>query len=128
MDASLPRNISHIFTTPLTPLQWVSATGSLQAVLLQDMPWRLGEWLRSHFLYSSLKLMFPYRCHLGKTILHDTITKLKWSADIRTHSIRVIVDKLLAEDWDNGDGNEGETKAVPEPKAEDDCTVRFLLM
>ncbi|KZT11184.1 alpha/beta-hydrolase [Laetiporus sulphureus 93-53] len=65
------------------------------------------------------------RCHLGNTILYDTITKLKWSADIRTHSIRVIVDKLLAEDWDTGDGNGGEIKAVPEPKAEDDCVDCF---
>lgn len=39
------------------------------------------------------------RCHTGKTILYDTVGRLGWSVDIRTHSIRVIVEKLLVDDW-----------------------------
>ncbi|KAG8853365.1 putative lipase atg15 [Tulasnella sp. 330] len=54
------------------------------------------------------------RCHNGKTILYDTVSKLHWGVDIRTHRIGVIIDQLLAEDWEEG---------VPVPKAEpeDDC-------
>lgn len=26
------------------------------------------------------------KCHLGQTILYDTVNKLGWSVDIRTHS------------------------------------------
>lgn len=39
------------------------------------------------------------RCHTGKTIMYDTVGRLGWSVDIRTHSIHVIVDKLLVDDW-----------------------------
>lgn len=39
------------------------------------------------------------KCHVGKKIVYDTVGKLGWSVDIRTHSIRVIVDNLLKEDW-----------------------------
>lgn len=39
------------------------------------------------------------RCHVGKKIVYDTVGKLGWSVDVRTHSIRVIVDNLLKEDW-----------------------------
>lgn len=49
------------------------------------------------------------RCHLGKTILYDTVTKLDWSVSVSTHQIQVIID-LLAEDhnWDpEPDDDEG---------------------
>ena len=38
------------------------------------------------------------RCHLGQVILYDTVQKLKWSVDSRTHGIKVVVDKLLADE------------------------------
>ena len=38
------------------------------------------------------------RCHLGQVILYDTVQKLKWSVDARNHGIKVVVDKLLAND------------------------------
>jgi putative lipase involved disintegration of autophagic bodies len=38
------------------------------------------------------------RCHLGQVILYDTVRKLGWSVDARTHGIKVIVDRLLADD------------------------------
>jgi hypothetical protein len=38
------------------------------------------------------------RCHLGQVILYDTVQKLKWSVNARNHGIKVIVDKLLADD------------------------------
>ncbi|KIM26024.1 hypothetical protein M408DRAFT_73453 [Serendipita vermifera MAFF 305830] len=42
------------------------------------------------------------RCHLGKKRLYDTVTKYGWSQDVRTHRIGVIIDRLLAEDWEEG--------------------------
>ena len=38
------------------------------------------------------------RCHLGQVILYDTVQKLKWSVNARNHGIKVVVDKLLADD------------------------------
>ncbi|KAG9318027.1 Alpha/Beta hydrolase protein [Chiua virens] len=43
------------------------------------------------------------RCHLGKVVLYDTVTKLKWSVDIRTHSIAQVVERLLAEELEWAD-------------------------
>ncbi|GAA5884650.1 hypothetical protein JCM6882_005334 [Rhodosporidiobolus microsporus] len=39
------------------------------------------------------------RCHTGKTILYDTVGRLHWSVDIRTHPIHVVIEQLLKEDW-----------------------------
>ena len=38
------------------------------------------------------------RCHLGQVILYDTVQKLNWSVNARNHGIKVVVDKLLADD------------------------------
>ena len=38
------------------------------------------------------------RCHLGQVILYDTVQKLQWSVNARNHGIKVVVDKLLADD------------------------------
>jgi lipase ATG15 len=54
------------------------------------------------------------RCHLGKIIKYDTVSKLNWSVDIRTHSIRNVVEHILSKDW-----------PVPEAKEEVDCVVRY---
>ena len=37
------------------------------------------------------------RCHLGQVILYDTVQELKWSVNARNHGIKVVVDKLLAD-------------------------------
>ncbi|KAG9002703.1 putative lipase atg15 [Tulasnella sp. JGI-2019a] len=58
------------------------------------------------------------RCHNGKTILYDTVSKLNWGADIRTHRIGVIIDQLLAKDWEEG-------LPVPKAEPEDDCVDCF---
>jgi len=64
------------------------------------------------------------RCHMGKSVIYDTVTKWNWSVDVRTHPIRVIIDKLLAEDWDvpqNLSDGSVVMRAVPEAKPEEDC-------
>ncbi|KAF9810174.1 hypothetical protein IEO21_07105 [Rhodonia placenta] len=58
-------------------------------------------------------------CHIGKVIRYDTVSKLGWSVDARTHGIHVIVDRLLAEDWDNEDS--GINMTIPGFYEEEDC-------
>ena len=66
------------------------------------------------------------RCHLGKVIRYDTVTQLGWGVDVRTHGIKVIVERLLASDWDGGDddGKNSTHKEVPDFYDEEDCIVR----
>ena len=64
------------------------------------------------------------RCHLGQTILYDTITKLGWSANIIHHGIAALIEGVLSKDLDWGEN--GETLKVPLPKSEDDCIVSIL--
>ncbi|KAG6916910.1 hypothetical protein DXG01_004743 [Tephrocybe rancida] len=60
------------------------------------------------------------RCHLGKTIRYDTVTRRKWSVSVSGHGIKFIIDKLLNEDWDPESGLE-----VPVAEAEHDCVDCF---
>ncbi|KAF9265594.1 alpha/beta-hydrolase [Marasmius fiardii PR-910] len=57
------------------------------------------------------------RCHLGKSIVFDTVKKLKWAVDVRTHPIKHIINLLEADDITWGDGRD-----VPEALEEKDCT------
>jgi hypothetical protein len=60
-------------------------------------------------------------------IRYDTVSKLGWSASSRTHGIKVVIEKLLADDWEPGeDGAEGQE--VPAMVEEDDCVVRLCLV
>ncbi|KAF8515529.1 Alpha/Beta hydrolase protein [Gautieria morchelliformis] len=55
---------------------------------------------------------FESRCHLGKTILYDTVRKLNWSVSIRSHPIEVVIDMLEEKhNWDSepDDGDEMES-------------------
>lgn len=58
------------------------------------------------------------RCHLGKSIVYDTVSNLSWAVDIRTHGIVNVVEKLLAEPWLP---SEEIGREVPEAASEDDC-------
>ena len=68
------------------------------------------------------------RCHLGRKRVYDTVTRYGWSVDVRTHRIGIIIDKLLAEDWDKpgDDGSPG--REVPELTWDDEeCDVGALI-
>ena len=39
------------------------------------------------------------RCHSGKSIVYDTVGQLGWAVDVRTHSIRSVIEYLLIETW-----------------------------
>jgi lipase ATG15 len=58
------------------------------------------------------------RCHLGRTIVYDTVGRLKWSVDIRTHPIREIITRILEKEiwWEFG-------RQVPRARVEEDCVV-----
>ncbi|CDO75192.1 hypothetical protein BN946_scf184866.g33 [Trametes cinnabarina] len=60
------------------------------------------------------------KCHLGKSIVYDTVSELSWAVDIRTHTIVNVIEKLLANPWPPSVeiGRE-----VPEAKPEEDCVV-----
>ncbi|KAH9843196.1 alpha/beta-hydrolase [Rhodofomes roseus] len=62
-------------------------------------------------------------CHLGKTIVFDTVGKLGWRVDVLTHRIKtVIVDMLEADVEDGWDSTEdGIQLDVPIAREEVDC-------
>ena len=61
---------------------------------------------------------------MGQVIRYDTVSKKRWSVDIRTHGIAVIIEKLLAEDWEDDDAGDNTQKGgVPPLVEEDDCVV-----
>lgn len=39
------------------------------------------------------------KCHVGETILYDTVTVKGWAVDIRTHRISEVIHKVLADPW-----------------------------
>ncbi|KAJ9109131.1 hypothetical protein QFC21_000459 [Naganishia friedmannii] len=40
------------------------------------------------------------RCHLGESIIYDTVGKKGWAVDVRTHRITDIINRILNEDWE----------------------------
>ncbi|THH32237.1 hypothetical protein EUX98_g1940 [Antrodiella citrinella] len=58
------------------------------------------------------------RCHLGKSIVYDTVTNLGWAVDIRLHGIVNVIERVLGEPWPEA---EKAGREVPELKIEDDC-------
>lgn len=60
-------------------------------------------------------------CHLGKTILYDTVSKDRRRVSIMNHPIARVIE-LLGGEWVE-EGIDGEIKEVPEAKGEEDCIV-----
>ncbi|KAJ7596165.1 hypothetical protein C8J56DRAFT_1043259 [Mycena floridula] len=58
------------------------------------------------------------RCHLGKSIVYDTVSNLSWSVDVRTHGIVAVIEKLLSDPWAPSVEVERE---VPEALPEEEC-------
>ncbi|KAI0833628.1 alpha/beta-hydrolase [Trametes gibbosa] len=58
------------------------------------------------------------KCHLGKSIVYDTVSNLSWAVDIRTHTIVNVIEKLLADPWPP---SMEVGREVPEALPEDDC-------
>ncbi|KAJ7067243.1 alpha/beta-hydrolase [Mycena amicta] len=58
------------------------------------------------------------RCHLGQSILYDTVSNLSWSVDIRTHGIVNVIEKVLKDPWPPA---VDEGRDVPAPFVDEDC-------
>jgi lipase ATG15 len=60
-------------------------------------------------------------CHLGMTIVYDTVSRHRWSVNINNHRIARVV-ALLEGEWAE-EGVDGETKEVPEAEGQEECVV-----
>ena len=67
------------------------------------------------------------RCHLGKSIVFDTVGKLGWRVDVRKHPIREVILNVVEKELDVGDGweidEDGTMRDVPIARYEEDCVV-----
>ncbi|KAI0345336.1 alpha/beta-hydrolase, partial [Trametopsis cervina] len=65
------------------------------------------------------------RCHLGKSVVYDTVQKLGWKVDVRRHPIREVIVRVVERVWEVGFGWEvderGRVRDVPEARVEEDC-------
>ncbi|KAI0783980.1 alpha/beta-hydrolase [Irpex lacteus] len=57
-------------------------------------------------------------CHIGRSIVYDTVTNLSWSVNIRQHGIVNVIDNILNTTWLP---SEEIGREVPVPQVEDDC-------
>ncbi|KAG9048726.1 putative lipase atg15 [Tulasnella sp. UAMH 9824] len=62
------------------------------------------------------------RCHMGKSIVYDTVEKKGWYNSLARHPIKVVINQVLNEDW--GNATKGE-RPVPEASSEEDCVECF---
>ncbi|KXN91509.1 Putative lipase ATG15 [Leucoagaricus sp. SymC.cos] len=49
------------------------------------------------------------KCHLGRSIIFDTVGKLGWYVDVRTHMIKAVITRLLEDeevDWGDDDDDD----------------------
>jgi putative lipase involved disintegration of autophagic bodies len=63
------------------------------------------------------------RCHLGRSIIYDTVSELGWRVWITNHGIVPVIDTVLNGTWAPA---EKEDREVPEPKYEDECVVSTM--
>ncbi|KIM40554.1 hypothetical protein M413DRAFT_445993 [Hebeloma cylindrosporum] len=61
-------------------------------------------------------------CHLGKSIIYDTVSNASWTVDIRTHGIVNVIERLLSDPWPP---SVEVGREVPEAKADVDCVECF---
>lgn len=62
------------------------------------------------------------RCHLGKSIVYDTVGELGWRVDVTKHPIREVILKVIEDgrEWELG-------RKVPEAREEEECVVSSYL-
>ncbi|TFK92300.1 alpha/beta-hydrolase [Polyporus arcularius HHB13444] len=67
------------------------------------------------------------RCHLGRSIVYDTVGRLGWKVDIRKHVIKEVITHVIEADPDGGweDNEEGVKMDVPVARVEEDCVDCF---
>ncbi|KAI0780663.1 alpha/beta-hydrolase [Trametes elegans] len=60
------------------------------------------------------------RCHLGRSVVYDTVGKLGWRVDIRKHVIKEVITHVIEAEMEDGWG-EDEFREVPVARVEEDC-------
>jgi len=65
------------------------------------------------------------KCHLGQSIIFDTVQRLQWKVDVRKHVIKTVVKDILEGGvwWGDDEEEEGGYRkvAVPKPIIESEC-------
>lgn len=110
--------------TPQTQSPWAHVTASSRHAPWADTLWRAGVSPYLAQRSPHLLTICIQRCHLGRSIVYDTVSNLSWSVDIRTHGIVNVIENLLSQPWPP---SEEIGREVPEPVVEDDCVVCVLL-
>lgn len=108
-----------MFTTQLILSQWEPVTECYLLVRWADTPWKHGSFPSPRQVYE-LPRLSPVRCHLGKSIVYDTVTNASWVVDIRTHGIVSVIERLLSDPWP---ASVEVGREVPEATVELDCLV-----
>ena len=103
------------------------SNGHLQwcAVFLCARRVRLGNAVRPSSPQWLSKLCYTNtsdacRCHLGRSIVYDTVSNLSWAVDIRTHGIVNVIENVLNKTWAP---SEEIGREVPVAAPEEDCVV-----
>jgi len=65
------------------------------------------------------------RCHLGRAIVYDTVTRLGWHANVRRHPIKELVLNVLELELLWPDEEDGTERQVPVAREEVDCVDCF---
>ncbi|OCH93397.1 alpha/beta-hydrolase [Obba rivulosa] len=67
------------------------------------------------------------RCHLGKSVVYDTVGKLGWNVDVRTHTIKNVIMNVIEAKVKGGweDDENGVHRDVPAAREEEDCVDCF---
>ncbi|KIL00900.1 hypothetical protein PAXRUDRAFT_821094 [Paxillus rubicundulus Ve08.2h10] len=65
------------------------------------------------------------RCHLGRTIVYDTVGRLGWHVDVRKHPIKELILNVLDLDGPWPDGEDGVQRDVPTAREEIECVDCF---
>lgn len=65
------------------------------------------------------------RCHLGKTIVYDTVGRLGWHVGVRNHGIDALILDVLDAEGPWPDGEAGEEREVPTAREEAECVDCF---
>lgn len=111
------QHIHHVYHTA-DPIAMGTCNGVLSSCALA------GYAMESRFIFFYLALFFGLTfttsCHLGKSIIYDTVSNCSWSVDVRSHGIVAVIEKVLSIPWPPSVEIGRET---PEAIVEEDCVV-----
>lgn len=72
-----------------------------------------GQCVGSSSLCSRTGFAIETRCHIGQSVVYDTVRYLGWSVGVIAHRITYVISELLSEDWDRRVLRDSAVKAEP---------------